>query len=343
MEQKKQFIINFAYYVCWMAIIYFGMKYCLPVFLPLILGYLLAVLSHRITRNQPTLILVLIYLVLAALIVWGAVRGVNGLQKLAGQLPSFYRNSIEPAINELYARLVEMAESVSLEDVRTTLESMLSAIRDGVSALGTRLVNSITSGLTSLPHTLWSITIFIVSSFYIAADYERVTAFINKYAGNVKEFAANKLGVVLLSYLKIMGITCCELIIGLSLFGISNSIVLSILISLVDILPVFGVGTVLIPWTIINLILGNYTLALELLLLYIVITAVRQYIEPKFVSKQLNIPPIVTLASMVVGSRLFGLGGMLIMPLLVAYIMYRKGMLNETETPQPPKPDQQGS
>ena len=68
-------------------------------------------------------------------------------------------------------------------------------------------------------------------------------------------------------------------------------------------------GTVLIPWAIVELILGNFPLAIGLAVLYGVIVVIRNLIEPKIVGSQIGLNPIITLLSVYVGLRFFGLLG----------------------------------
>lgn len=88
-------------------------------------------------------------------------------------------------------------------------------------------------------------------------------------------------------------------------------------IGFVDALPIFGSGTVMIPWAIITAFNGDYTLAISILVLWIVMSCVRQFIEPKIVSKQIGIHPIFTLIAMYTGFRFIGVMGMLLGPILL--------------------------
>lgn len=91
---------------------------------------------------------------------------------------------------------------------------------------------------------------------------------------------------------------------------------LAAVIAVIDILPVLGVGTVLIPWATIAFIERNMRLGFGLLILYGVIVIVRQFAEPKIVGGTLGIHPLLTLAAMYLGFRLFGVAGMIIGPIL---------------------------
>jgi predicted PurR-regulated permease PerM len=117
-------------------------------------------------------------------------------------------------------------------------------------------------------------------------------------------------------------ITFSELLAGFLIIGIDNALLLAIIISLVDVLPVLGAGTVLIPWSIINLILGNAKLGLSTALLYVIILFVRQLIEPKVLGKQIGVHPLFTLAGMYIGLKLWKVPGMFIGPLAIVSLKY---------------------
>ena len=121
-----------------------------------------------------------------------------------------------------------------------------------------------------------------------------------------------------------MGITFVELLIGLTVFGISNSGMWSLMIAFLDILPVLGVGTVLIPWGLSCLITGRALLGIELLVLYIIITIIRNIIEPKMVGTSLDLHPLATLITMIVGARMFSAVGMFGFPLALSFFQLRK-------------------
>jgi predicted PurR-regulated permease PerM len=115
---------------------------------------------------------------------------------------------------------------------------------------------------------------------------------------------------------KLIGITFLVLTIGFFLLQISYAPVWAALISLVDALPVLGTGIILVPWSFICFLQGNSIRAVGLLGTYVVAVLLRSVLEPRFVGKQLGLDPLVTLFSMYAGYRLFGLGGMILSPLL---------------------------
>ena len=102
----------------------------------------------------------------------------------------------------------------------------------------------------------------------------------------------------------------------------------ALLIAIFDILPVLGTGGIMIPWAVLSLLGGEITRGLSLLALYLIVTVIRNIIEPKIVGKQIGLHPVLTLMSMFVGTTLFGVVGLFGLPILLSLLRY----LNEQGT-----------
>ncbi|EQJ23470.1 AI-2E family transporter [Clostridioides difficile] len=137
---------------------------------------------------------------------------------------------------------------------------------------------------------------------------------------NIKNSSINALLKLLKAYAILLSVTFIELLIGLTILKVENAFTISVIIALVDILPVLGTGSILTPWMIISLINGNINLAIGLLILYIIITVVRQILEPKVVGHQIGLYPLITLMCMFVGAQLFGIAGLFGFPIAATII-----------------------
>lgn len=194
-----------------------------------------------------------------------------------------------------------------------------------MSAMGT--ISGVASSLTGL---FIKLLLMIISTFFIAADYELLTGFFLKQLDGkskqiflqVKKYVVGTLFVCIRSYALIMTITFIELSVGLSIIGVKNSILIAFLISVFDILPVLGTGGIMIPWTIIAALTGDYSLSIGLLIVYLIITVIRNIIEPKIVGSQIGLHPVVTLASMFVGVQLLGVVGLFGFPISLSLLRH---------------------
>ena len=128
----------------------------------------------------------------------------------------------------------------------------------------------------------------------------------------------SQLKQVLLGWLKAQGllilITFGELAVGFLLLRVDLALLLAGLVALVDALPVFGTGTVLLPWAVLSFLGGSQELALGLLILYGAITVVRNVLEPRLVGERLGLHPLLALAAMYVGFQALGVAGMILAP-----------------------------
>ena len=102
---------------------------------------------------------------------------------------------------------------------------------------------------------------------------------------------------------------------GLLLLGNSYFLLLGPVIGLVDALPVFGAGTVLIPWFLLSFLQGRWGQGVVLLFLYLVCYLLRQVAEARLMGGQVGLTALETLFSMYVGLRLFGIAGFLLGPI----------------------------
>ena len=130
------------------------------------------------------------------------------------------------------------------------------------------------------------------------------------------------LGCYLKAQMKLIFISFIISLIGLYVFFVSGMnvkypLLIAIGIAIVDALPIFGSGTVMVPWAIIAAFNGDIRLGLSILILWIIMCVVRQIIEPKIVSGQIGIHPIFTLLAMYTGFRFLGFIGMFVGPIVL--------------------------
>ena len=137
------------------------------------------------------------------------------------------------------------------------------------------------------------------------------------------------------SYSIMFILTFFELWAGLSILKIPYTMGLAFGIAVFDLMPILGVGGILLPWGVIALVLGNIPMGIGVLVLYLVIAAVRNAVEPRIVGKHIGLPPLATLVAMVVGLKLAGLAGMMLLPISLVAINRMR------QTPAKTEPEKQ--
>ncbi len=194
---------------------------------------------------------------------------------------------------------------------------------DLLSKLGSAVPDLAAGVVTMLPNVLFVSLITVVACFYFTLDLESIHSKLKRlvpgsiysYAINMKDKAKYGFKKYVKAYLIIFLITFAELFVGFLILGLDYSFVLAVLIAIVDFLPVLGTGAILAPWGIILLLMKNYFLGIGILILFVVTTVVRQVVEPKIVGKSLGVHPLLTLIAIYVGFKLFGILGVLFLPL----------------------------
>lgn len=192
-------------------------------------------------------------------------------------------------------------------------------------------LSGVVGAAKQLPSVFVTVLITLISCCFMTSEFDKVTGFIKLQfpeekradltrAKHILKAAMGKMGK---AYLLIMLITFVEMSVGLTVLrfvGVFESnylLVIAAATAIVDILPLFGTGAVLFPWAVYSLIMGNAGLAIGLVVIYAVISVIRQIIEPRLVAGQLGLSPIVTIAAMYFGLKLFGVLGMFVMPILI--------------------------
>ena len=138
----------------------------------------------------------------------------------------------------------------------------------------------------------------------------------------VKNFMVSSLFSMGRAYCYILLFTFLEIFAGLWLLRVPSALVIAAIIAFLDILPLIGSGGILIPWALLELLRGGYPLGVGLLILYGIVTVVRNAIEPKLVGQEIGLHPLATITAMFLGLNLAGFGGMLTAPLAVLLIKH---------------------
>jgi predicted PurR-regulated permease PerM len=182
-------------------------------------------------------------------------------------------------------------------------------------------------------------------------DYRKIVNFVVSQFGekgakiivSTKQLFVTNILKMLRGYIIIMFITYIELFIALSILRVDYAAILAALIAVLDIMPVVGTGTVLIPWFVVALLMGNFGLAAGVIITYIAITVIRNIIEPRIIGQQVGLPPIVTLIAMYVGLKLYGVLGMMLLPVTIIVIvkLQENGIIRLWKTPEKTEKDKE--
>ena len=357
-EKKKKFIINIVYTVILVALFYLFFKFAFGTILPILCAVVAAMILQKpvnfICKKTP----LKRGLVSALAVLFGFAVVISGLVLLliwvGSEFKGFFQyvmiqfedipalvHKVEGYIANAIGFLPEKLETTVMEFVSEKMASITaptvtpddSSMSIDLSMLSTPLMG-IWNTAKQIPTTLVSIVVSIVACCFMTADFASVKRLVLGFFQpdtrtkivRAKRLLFPSLGKMAKAYGIIITITFCELSLGLfllKLMGIYDSgyiFVIAILTAIIDIVPVLGTGTVLIPWAVVSLLNANYPMAIGLIIIYACITVIRQIIEPKLVAAQLGIPAFLTIVSMFIGSQIFGVIGIFILPITIVML-----------------------
>lgn len=343
-EDRVHFIINVIFIGMIAAIIFIALRVIVPVTLPFLIGLFIAFILKPITRfiTEKTpfrrkavsyAVIALFYLAITSILFTLSVAAFSQIGRLLAKLPDLYAEGVEPVLNGLNRGIYNLLTTLTPSAAGSFgqfIDLALSTFKSCIGRLSSAAVNGLTEALKGLPMFLTTLVFTIISSILISADYTAVSSFLLrqlplKYRHmllDAKNYMVGSLFKMLQAYMIIMIITMAELAAGLWALGVELFLAIAVIIALLDILPLIGTGGILIPWGVLELLRGDYFLGGGLLVLFAVVTFVRNIIEPKIVGRQIGLHPVITIAAMYIGLRLFGFLGLLLAPLAALLIKY---------------------
>ncbi|MEK3989311.1 sporulation integral membrane protein YtvI [Robertmurraya sp. FSL R5-0851] len=232
----------------------------------------------------------------------------------------FYRSTILPIMGSLERYLQTLPEEV-LNSMENTIESSIASL----DAFLQTLFETIISLLTAIPGFLIEFLVYLVALFLFSLELPRLKENIKRHLteGSLKKasLVINQLTWAGVGFIKaqlfLSVITFVMAFTGLWILGVTNKTLLSLLIVIVDILPILGTGSVLVPWGIVAILQENQLLGVGLIILFGLITIIRRIIEPKVYSSSLGISPLASLVSLYIGFKLIGFLGLFLGPAIV--------------------------
>jgi sporulation integral membrane protein YtvI len=344
------------------AAIYFTFKYALAVFLPFVIAWGLSLvidpisskLAHRLKlRKKPlsafltAILIALVFLILT----WTAGRLISEAERLLKWLAAD-SGKLGESIAKLFDRLTSIGDKqiplienlMKIEQFREVWDNIdkiaSEAISSAVSALTRGIPSTVIKVIGSLPSIAIFLVVTVISCFYFALDLDGIhSAILSILPRRVREALPSMKKRVwgtaaryLRAYILLLFLTFCQLFVGFSIIGVPYPLLIALLVALVDILPVLGVGSVLIPWGVIEIVFVKdvYT-GIGLLILYAIVTVIRQVTEPRVVAGSLGLHPLLTIVSMYAGFKVFGLFGMILGPMaaLAARAYFKKASADE--------------
>lgn len=320
-------------------LLYKSVKYLLPFIIAFVIAQLMEPIikflsnKMRVPRKLGALIsLILMIILIGGLILLSIASFVEQLKGMINLMPQFIGN-LYSTVQKLSTGEIKIFNYEIPQEFTVHIESMAMSLASYLMNVVNKIVKGAFYTAVSFPEIMLFILATIISTYFMASGRYVI---INYFKGQIpKEWHGNirtikKDSVVSVfklvkAYIIILLITFTELWIGLSILKVQYALVLAIIISIIDLLPVLGTGIVVIPWAIFNAFTGNIFLAVGLFFMWLIILIIRQIIEPRIISSQIGVHPLVTLMGIYIGFKLIGAGGLILGPITVLTI---KGILS---------------
>lgn len=315
-------------------------------FIPFVIGWMIALIANPLVRflekrlkivrkHGSMLIIAGVLALIISLLYFVLGKAYVEIREFIGDLPALYDSAaaeIRGAVQN-DNRMFEFLPDEFRTAVMQFTENIGTYVGDLVSKAAAPTVEIAGNVAKGIPNVLVNTVITILSSYLFIAEQDKILAwmrryapkFVLRYAEYLKKDARGVIGGYFLAQFRIMFVVAGILAVGFLFLKVKYGLLLAVLISLLDFLPVFGTGTALFPWAAVKLFTGEYTYAAGLLILYVVTQVSRQLIQPKIVGDSMGLPPLLTLFLLYLGFKVKGIAGMILaVPIGLIFINFYK-------------------
>ena len=276
--------------------------------------------------------LLLVFGILGVLITLGITRLVEECKNLIASSNDSYKelyNYCIGYINDIQNGNLPLPDELA-ELARQATQSIIDSAKNIATGLGNRIISTV----SSIPTMITYIIITILATIFTCFDRQFVLDKISsqvpkKWIDKIKEIYTEMWEVswkYIKAEVKLSFICFIWVLVGLIIFdlcglGVRYTVLMAMLVGFIDLLPIFGAGSVMIPWAIYLGFTGNMPLAIAVLCLWGIWAIIRQIIEPHMVSKQIGMHPLITLVAMYTGFKLIGVFGLMIGPIVCLILL----------------------
>lgn len=315
-------------------------------FIPFVIGWMIALIANPLVRflekrlkivrkHGSMLIIAGVLALIISLLYFVLGKAYVEIREFIGDLPALYDSAaaeIRGAVQN-GNRMFEFLPDEFRTAVMQFTENIGTYVGDLVSKAAAPTVEIAGNVAKGIPNVLVNTVITILSSYLFIAEQDKILAwmrryapkFVLRYAEYLKKDAKGVIGGYFLAQFRIMFVVAGILAVGFLFLKVKYGLLLAVLISMLDFLPVFGTGTALFPWAAVKLFTGEYTYAAGLLILYVVTQVSRQLIQPKIVGDSMGLPPLLTLFLLYLGFKVKGIAGMILaVPIGLIFINFYK-------------------
>jgi sporulation integral membrane protein YtvI len=310
--------------------------FILPISIPLIVAFITALFINPVVRlvqkrlkvNRKisvTIVFLLFLIIFGVLGTFTITRVVTQVVNFVEDVPAHF-NELNRIYENWEAQLQQYTDDLPDEFVK----QVSSSIETNLHALSTTAKETITFEriaqlFASIPQYLISFIVYLIALFLFMLELPILKAkmyqMMTKETAEKVSFMNNRLASVFLGFFKaqflVSLIILAVTLIGLFIIVPEVAIIMSLIIWIIDLIPIIGSIVILGPWSLFMLMAGDTTVAIQLAVLAVILLAIRRTVEPKVMGQHIGLSPLATLISMFIGLKLLGLLGFILGPLII--------------------------
>lgn len=324
MNKKINFLVSLAYWGAIVLLVLCFLRFVLPAILPFVIGYLVATLwnpaitalSKARKRSFAAVLIIVPFWGVVLFLLWKT--GVM-LYGEAVDLLKWIRNTDFSDV--LSGIELPFIRGNVAEWIANKTDDLIPALLELSQGALMKLMNL----LLGVPDALVFVFATVVSSFLFSLVYPKIEPFVLRQLSarmqteyfDLKEFLSQKMFRIIRAYGVMFAINYGELLVGFFILKVPYPLILAAIIALFDLLPYVGILSVLLPWGVAEWFLfSRPALGIGLIVLAVIVSVLREILEPKIIGKTIGLSPLATLISIYLGLKWVGFWGMLLFPLL---------------------------
>ncbi len=322
-------------------------------FMPFILGWLISLIASpvvrffeeklKVRRKAVSAVVIVAVLAVVVLLVYLLIaklvrEGIN----FFNELPNIW-NTILAEFNKVGDNLQVVYDRMPT-DMQTTIDHIIEEMGNYISSMTGKIelpsFEAVGNVAKQIPDTFLAVVMCLLSAYFFVADKGYMAAAVEKYVPAsvryhfdlIRRSFRNAVGGYFRAQFKIECWIYILLVVGLMILGVDYAFLVAFGIAVLDFLPVFGTGTVMVPWAVIELLSENYRMMFGLIAIWLIGQLVRQVIQPKIVGDSIGMDAIPTLFLLYIGYRVAGVLGMILaVPIgIIVVNLYEEGAFNTT-------------
>lgn len=353
-RQYLKILLNLVIAVTFLLLVVFLVPKIVRFFIPFLIGWIIASIANpfvnflekrmKIRRKATSVVVIILVLALVGLALYLLIAALfeQGVE-LVSELPKMWTGFEEEmtGIGEKWEGIYKRLPVNFQETLSSLTDNLSTYIGDVVKQISPPAMNAMGNFVKSIPNVLVSIIMCFLSSYYFVAEREDIYRFFRTHIPlSVQQkwlvgyrSMKRSVGGYFLAQFRIELWIYVLLVIGLMILGVHYALLFALLIAVLDLLPVLGTGTVLLPWALIRLLSTDYRMAIGLVIVWGVCQLVRQLIQPKFIGDTVGVKPLPTLFLLYIGYRAAGVIGMIIaVPVgIIVMNLNEAGVFDETK------------